>query len=418
MRFPFFVGGYMKVLVFRWASVTNHILERMFHKFGCETYVVTIPFNNFQGDEKLKEKMVETLEKDDYDFVFSINYFDMISEACHEKGVKYVAWTYDSPAALGGEDLRYDTTYLFMFDKEDVERAKKLGADKVFYLPLAVDTDYFDSIKILSKKHEKIIRSDISFVGNMYETRYAEAAQYLDDYYKAYLNALVDAQLVVGGKDVIRKGLNLELLNKMCTPEFNRVINAPKRAACLLPLDEPEELDEKINQGMLILVLNQTVTNKERLLVLELLAKHHHLKLFTPHKHEVIKNAVNCGFVDYKVNMPKVFKSSKINMNISVRTFSSAIPLRCLDVMGCGGFLMTNHQAEMDDYFVNGRDLAIYTDPEDALDKANYYLNPKHETERQTIARNGYEIVKEHFNYHKMFSFIWEKAELGVFPPL
>ena len=66
----------------------------------------------------------------------------------------------------------------------------------------------------------------------------------------------------------------------------------------------------------------------------------------------------------------------------------------------------------------NEKDLLIYWSPEDALAKADYYLNPRHEAERKQIARNGYEKVRKYFSYEKQFSYIWEKAELGSFPPV
>lgn len=52
------------------------------------------------------------------------------------------------------------------------------------------------------------------------------------------------------------------------------------------------------------------------------------------------------GAVDYYEVMPHVFKQSKINLNITLRSIQSGMPLRAWDIMGAGGFLLSNYQAD------------------------------------------------------------------------
>lgn len=407
----------MKVLLFEWPSVTNKEIASVFTKLGLEVYVLRLHFDTYSGDKKFFEEFIEYLDKEDWNFVFSINYFDMIAEACHQKKIKYISWTYDSPTGTGDpEVLKYDTNYVFMFDKLEAESYQKRGFDNVFHLPLAVDCEKYDKVHLLNPEHEKILQSDISFVGRLYENKTMEMMSWLSDYDKAFINALVDAQIEISGQDILKYVIDQEFMNRISNPDFNREINRAKKLAWARKKKEEEPSELIPMAGNLIFKLKEVVTNRERLLVLGLLAKHHHVKIFSTEKNEVLKDAIMCGPVDYYTNMPKVFKFSKINMNISLRTIESAIPLRCLDIMACGGVLMTNFQPELQDYFENEKDLLIYSNAEDALDKANYYLNPKHENERLKIAQNGYEKVKEYFNYPRQLRYIWEKAELGE-PP-
>lgn len=95
--------------------------------------------------------------------------------------------------------------------------------------------------------------------------------------------------------------------------------------------------------------------------------------------------------------MPFVFAHSKINLNISLRSITSGIPLRALDVMGCGGFLLSNYQPELNDYFSNGVEYAYFDSPEDLLTKTDYYLS--HPKERADIATNGHARVVRDFSY-------------------
>lgn len=408
----------MKVLLFEWAAITQKEMADMLTKCGCQVFVIRIPFKSFSGDTDILEKMEEHLEKEIYDMVFSINYFDMIAEACYRKRIKYVAWAYDSPTHTGDPKiLAYDTNYIFMFDRIEAERYQKRGYHNVYHLPLAVNCDRLDKIRVFDKKKRNIIQSEISFVGKLYENKMAEITSNLPDYYKAYLNALVDAQMQIGGYSIFNDLITQDFMFKINNPEFNRQMNRKSKLPWVMDETEEEDNSDKVPlKDNMILKLNEAVTNRERILVLQLLAKHHHLKLFSTQKNSVIKNAYQCGPVDYYTNMPKVFRYSKINMNISLRSIESGIPLRCLDIMGCGGLLMSNFQPELTDYFENEKDLLIYADAGDALEKADYYLHPRHEAERKQIARNGYEKVRKYFNYETQFSYIWKVAELGDFP--
>ena len=84
-----------------------------------------------------------------------------------------------------------------------------------------------------------------------------------------------------------------------------------------------------------------------------------------------------------------------------MRPIEKGLPLRCFDIMGCGGFLMTNYQEELEDMFVIGEDLECYDGLEELIDKCRYYLS--HEEERSAIAGRGCEKVKaSHTHIHRM----------------
>ena len=95
--------------------------------------------------------------------------------------------------------------------------------------------------------------------------------------------------------------------------------------------------------------------------------------------------------------MPYLFKTAKINMNMSLKCIPTGIPLRVVDIMGCGGFLLTNYQSELLEYFKPEDDLVIYSSIEEAVELADYYL--RNEEERRKIAISGYNKVKKDFTY-------------------
>ena len=231
----------MKVLLFQWPAVNQKEMASMLTKYGCQVFCVQIPFKSFVGDWELEEKFEVYLEKKEYDLVFSINYFDMIAEACHRKRVKYIAWTYDSPTFMGDlKILSYDTNFVFMFDKTEADRYRKYGFENVYHLPLAVNCDRYDKIRILNKKNKKIIQSDISFVGRLYENNLPEITTSLEDYYKAFLNAIVDAQMQISGYNFLDEIITQEFMSKISNPEFNKQMNKPIKLPWDNNIEEPE----------------------------------------------------------------------------------------------------------------------------------------------------------------------------------
>lgn len=82
------------------------------------------------------------------------------------------------------------------------------------------------------------------------------------------------------------------------------------------------------------------------------------------------------------------------------------MPLRTLDIMACGGFLLSNYQPELAEYFEEGKELVLFYSKEDCLDKIAYYLD--HEEERVQIAEAGCRKVGELFSYRRQLGKIFE----------
>ena len=143
-------------------------------------------------------------------------------------------------------------------------------------------------------------------------------------------------------------------------------------------------------------MLNAEVTARDRETLLEIAADEGQVTLYSGSQYAGTR-IMQQGIVDYENGMPKVFRSSKINLNITLRSITSGIPLRALDIMGAGGFLMSNYQPELAEYFIDGQDIVLFDSPEDMRWKVNYYL--QHDEERQQIAQNGFEKVKKEFSY-------------------
>ena len=146
-----------------------------------------------------------------------------------------------------------------------------------------------------------------------------------------------------------------------------------------------------------MLFRSMQIAETERARTLNTLAKYFKVDLFTRSDASALQGVCIHGGVESLTEMPKIFHLSKINLNMTIKPIQTGLPLRIFDILGCGGFLMTNYQTELPEYFDIGVDLEAYSCMEELVDKCAYYLG--HEDERQQIAHNGYRKVCEQHTY-------------------
>ena len=83
---------------------------------------------------------------------------------------------------------------------------------------------------------------------------------------------------------------------------------------------------------------------------------------------------------------------------------------RNFEIPGCGGFLVTSRIDGLDKYYADGKEIIIFEDKDDLIDKIKYYLS--HEVEREFIARAGYERTLRDHTYEKRFNDLFERMGL------
>ena len=140
------------------------------------------------------------------------------------------------------------------------------------------------------------------------------------------------------------------------------------------------------------------------------ISKRFDMKVYTPGDLSGIKTVKSMGTVDYKTDMNKVFKLSKINLNITLPSIRTGIPLRAMDIMGAGGFLLSNWQKDFDGLFENGVDYSAYTSLNEAMYLIDYYLN--HEEERAEIAQKAKKKMREGFDYVQLLEQMMEIVKM------
>lgn len=381
----------MNILLFDIGSYTQKDLMYYLEQRGCRCKNILYTLTDNYHDDFLERKFEEQLLAASYDFVISTNFCPIIAKICNKHNKKYLAWVYDSPINTDHmEYYQYPTSYIFLFDRIEAERITALGGVNIFHLPLAINTQRLDQIKI-SERDKLSYSSDISFVGRFYESPLTQLMSVQSDYDKGYINAILNTQIRIYGYNFIEELITDDLVERMNQQLLPRHI-----------------ISDPLTIRKLMHSIATQVTRNERLALLNLLGKSHQTTYYSIEQPGSLTHLTYKGTASYFSEMPKIFKLSKLNLNPTLKSIQSGIPLRALDILGCQGVLFSNFQLELAEYFTDGVNVIMYDSIEDALCKADYYLN--HDEERMQIARNGYEMVRTHFNYPERITAMLETA--------
>lgn len=333
------------------------------------------------------------VEENQIDLCFSFNFYPVLSSASKKHNLKYISIVYDSPfVMLYSYTIINDNNYIFLFDRQEYTKLCSMGISTVYYMPLPVNATIIDYLLTKEYDREKL-SAEVSFVGALYHEDHDFFAKLsgISDYTKGFLDGIMNAQLKISGYNFIE-----EILSKKVVDDIQRIIK----------YDNSKYGIETTEYILANYFINRRLTSIERREVLTAAASHASLRLYTLDKKAVIPGAQNMGVVDYYSEMPYVFHNSKINLNITLRSIQSGIPLRCMDIMGAGGFLLTNFQSDFLDYFIPDIDFVYYTDTQDLTNKIDYYL--EHEDKRAEIAQNGHRKVKENHSFEQCFDTIFK----------
>ena len=329
------------------------------------------------------ESVQSKLQEESFDYVISYLFIPRVSDICEELCVNYISWTYDSPLmSLFHPSIYNRHNYTFIFDYALYDYLYKRNVPHIFHLPLGVNLSRTGALNITAED-EVAYSAEISFIGNLYENNtYNEMIHLLPEH--------------------LALELKTYLMQNLCN--WHELKPWPQTSPAVTEFMEqtlhaddwnPWEMGNSTYFG--ILVLSRKLAEMDRLTVLHTLAEHHPVNLYTNSNSEHLTGIHVHKGVNYFTDMNKIFYLSKINLNITLPSIESGIPQRIFDIMGSGGFVLTNYQPEIDRFFTIGKEIEVFHDLQELLDKTEFYLN--HEKERLNIAINGYKKVRGSHTY-------------------
>lgn len=390
----------MKIIFCQWGSICETGIRNAMKRLGYQIIDMNRLFESVDYDTGYLQALADLLQQHpDADCVFTVNFQPIIARGCKVFKKPYISWTVDCPSfQLYSDAVKLPTNRIFVLDRMQWEKFAPVNPDCIFHLPMGSDVTTWDTIQVSSEEHKRY-DCDVSFVGSLYseKTRYNQIEKDLPERMRGYVDGLIEAQLNVYGYNFIEDSITEEWATQF------------KKYADWTPLGS--DYTEDVKGIVADTYIGYKCTEQERIRTFQAIGNHfadknnqlsagtkpYRFDLWTLSDTSALPT-VNCrGGADSSNMMPQIIKCSKINLNLTNRPIKTGLPLRIFDLMGCGGFVLSNYQAEIPELFVPGEDIVLYDSIPDMLQKIDYYL--EHDEERKTIAKNGYKKVKKFHSY-------------------
>jgi spore maturation protein CgeB len=97
--------------------------------------------------------------------------------------------------------------------------------------------------------------------------------------------------------------------------------------------------------------------------------------------------------------IPEIMQQSIISLNFANSYGENQVKARTFEVPGAGGFLLTERAPFLEQCYAPGREIVVFDDDRELLDKIPYYL--AHPAERDAIARAGHERTCREHTYER-----------------
>ena len=371
----------MKITFCMFGGLGERSIIKAFERMGHEVSEFLDYTKNYDYNKEYTNQLIAHMEQVECDIVFSLDFMPIVSKVSKVFRKTYISWVYDCPELhLYSDAVQNENNRIFLFDKLQYAELSSLAPKNIFYMPLASEP----MTREPSDEEWEKYKSDICFMGSLYnekDRRYEEIGK-LPPYLKGYVDGLVNAQLNVYGYNFLADSLDEDMVKKF-------------KNHFQWELIEGYTCDDKMVVADMYLGAYCSAIERRR--TLSNLAKHFPVAIYTDSDVSDLEGVENRGLADSVTMMPQIFRCSKINLNITSKTIRSGISLRVFDVLANKGFLMTNYQPELYDYFTPDEDFVVYESQEDLIAKVEYYLT--HEEERLAIAKHGYETLKTYHTY-------------------
>lgn len=390
--------GVMKILYVYGMSTLKDIVYNL-RKLGYK--VEEYPHrqeNSVLNDEEI-ERLKEYVRKHKITHLMSTHLIYNIAVAAYQSGIKYVSVIWDAPyLKIYTPFGKLDNCWFSIFDRLDYDRFRADGIPHVLYQPLSVNK--YDMLKwdVKRKLGGKYI-NEICFVGRLYEENlYDDNVSKIPEKIQQYFTSIFEeAVFRWDGENRIYGKTAKEVLEyvKLVSPEFE--------------LDNIYDIEDV--RYFEVQYLIRKIANIERICTLSTLAEQFEVSFYTDSKVEQAQlgNVKIMPPVEPGEASSIIYAGSKINLNISLKGIEGGTPQRIMDILGAGGFVLTNYCAETAELFEEDREIVMFKTPEELIEKAAYYL--AHDKEREEIAKAGRRKVLNCYTYDKKLKKLMDWVE-------
>ena len=318
----------------------------------------------------------QALATDRPDLVFSINMRGLdtrgvIGQILVRLGIPLAIWFVDSPEFIINEAAAplCEVASMFLWDRSYLSQVKSQGY-RTYHLPLAADVT-LKSYAVSSAQ----FRSKISFVGNSLVSDFLSRLAIKFPQNNANRKEMERAVTTI----LENRGQQLEVLEEVLAA-----------GEAELPCREAELFFRAY-------ALHSATSRYRTRLLGELIPLG--LTFFGDPQgwQKIFGDRITVfPYVNYFAETPAVYASSTINFNATSLQMPRAVNQRVFDVPLCGGFLLTDRQEELFEWFEKD-EVAVYDGEGDIAEKADYYL--KHQSVREKISKRARAKVLRRHTY-------------------
>lgn len=388
------------ILFLRTEDIVLYDIPEVLENLGYSIMVgdLTIKVQLFER-EKCNE-IVGILQQYKPRYVMSYDFVETISQACLETEVPYIAWVFDAPQQeLYSRYAHNPNNYIFVFDRMQQKRLRQIGLKNVHHMPLG---SYGEQLEHVLEQGEEVAgqyEADVAFVGQLYRRcGFEKFVRDAEPIVQAAMEESIADCFLRWDKDIRMHGT----LRNVCVQYFSLIEKHE------VGRRHPFMTEQFYYEAA---VLSRIIANRERVAILNELAEDYDVRFYTFGKDnsQLSEKVKVCPGISCNNGISHVYQQSKINLNITLHCIETGLSQRVFDVMAAGGFLLTNYQEEIEDYFVPGEDLVVYHNMEELRYYVQYYL--EHEEERKRIAENGRKKVLQYHDLHSRMQQVMELVQ-------
>lgn len=377
-----------KILYVYGMSQTKDIVYNL-KKIGYEVEEYRLGRNNSIVSEDDINKLAVYVKENHITYLVSIHLIYNVAVAAYRSNIKYVSIIWDAPYIKVYTPFgKLENCWYSVFDRLDYERFQVDGIPHILYQPLAVNQDDVCRWDVKRKLGGKYF-NEISFVGSLYEDNlYDKYLKEIPAQIQNYFTSIFEeAAFCWDGRNRIYGKTGKEIL------DYVRLVNTD------FVLDNVYDIDDVRYFETQYLI--KKIANIERICILNLLGEQFPVTFYTYRKTDTgkLSNVKVMPPVEPGEASAIVFAGSKINLNISLKGIEGGTPQRIMDILGAGGFVMTNYCEETAELFEEDREIVMFRTPEELMEKVSYYL--VHDREREQIAAAGCKKVLQCYTYEK-----------------
>lgn len=309
-------------------------------------------------------------------FILTSNYAGMDTEGIfarffEDARLPYVSWFTDTPRMiLYGRKMHLSHySVAATWERAYIPHFERLGFPHVHFMPLATDPALFGG------KPDADYARDLAFVGTSMIEQAHEAIEK-----HAHLPHVLDA--VARAFDE----------NRVTRESFAQGMQAILNPALLDALNESERRNVE-------LLVNYEATRRQREAMARAL-KPLGLQVRGDANWLHVLDNVD-GPVGYFDDLAPFYRQTRVNVNTTSLQMRYAVNQRVFDCPAAGGFLITDAQEDVVEFFGAGEEMVTYESVEELRDKAAWWLDHPDEREK-TVARARKRVLENHTHAHRL----------------